>query len=106
MKYFLKLPNFLNRKMMKPVKTHTFNGRNYKIIVSPPLDGQCTIYKPERELWIMESLKTRNGLITAIHESLHAERWSEKEETIERVSKEIGNFLWRLGYRWSPDEKV
>ena len=91
-------------RKMKPVKTHTFNGRKYKIIVSPPLDGQCTTYKSERELWIMESLKTRNGLITAIHESLHAENWAAKEETVVRVSSEIGDFLWRLGYRWMPDE--
>jgi hypothetical protein len=48
----------------------------------------------------MESLKTKNGLVTAIHEALHAENWSKDEDTVDRVSKEIGTFLWRLGYRW------
>jgi len=91
---------------MKPVRTHKFNGREYKIIVTPPLDGTCTQYKPEMELWIFESLKLRNGLITAIHEGLHACNWTAKEETVDRVSKDIGKFLWRLGYRidWGDDE--
>ena len=86
--------------MKKTVRTHTFNGRVYKIIVYPPIDGQCTQYKPEHELWIMAPLKTKNGLITAIHEALHAENWTAKEETVDRGSKEIGAFWWRLGYRW------
>ena len=84
------------------VRSHTFHKRKYKIIISPPVDGQCTTYKPERELWIMESLKTKNGLVTALHEALHAERWSESEEVVDRVSREIGDFLWRLDYRHSP----
>ena len=88
---------------MRPVRTHTFNGRKYKIIVSPPIDGLCTTYKPERELWIMESLRTKNGLVTALHESLHAEKWTADEDTVKRVSNEIGDFLWRMGYRWKPE---
>jgi hypothetical protein len=89
---------------MKPVKTHTFNGRRYKIVVKPPLDGLCSQYKNERELIIMESLRTKNGLITALHEGLHAENWAAKEEVVDRVSKELGTFLWRLGFRWAPDK--
>ena len=68
-------------------------------LVEEGLDGDCTTYTPERELNIYADLNTRNGLITALHEALHASRWSEKEETIDRVSKDIGRFLWRLGYR-------
>ena len=88
---------------MRKVRTHTFNGRKYNIIIHPPIDGMCTQYKPERELWIMESLRTKNGLVTALHEALHAERWTADEATVDRVSKEIGDFLWRLGYRWKPN---
>jgi hypothetical protein len=88
---------------MKPVLTHTFNGRKYKITIRPPLDGMCSQYNNERELIIMESLRTKNGLITAIHESLHAENWIAKEDTVDRVSREIGTFLWRIGYRWRPE---
>ena len=82
------------------VRTHKFNGRRYKIYVHPPVDGQCTTYKVERELWIMAHPRTKNGLVTALHESLHAENWAASEEVVDRVSREIGDFLWRLGYRW------
>ena len=85
---------------MRKIKTHTFNGRRYKIdIRDSPLDGACDQYNTERFLFICADLDSRNGLITAIHEALHAESWVKDEETIDRVSKEIGTFLWRLGYR-------
>ena len=85
------------------VRTHTFNGRKHKIdICEEPLDGYCDQYKicnKQRTLCIWTDLKKRNGLITAIHEALHAESWVKDEDTVDRVSKEIGTFLWRLGYR-------
>lgn len=80
------------------VKTHTFNGRKYKIDVDI-LDGQCDQYNTTNTLQILTSLSTRKGLITVIHEALHAECWTASEETVERVSREVGSFLWRLGYR-------
>lgn len=84
---------------MKHVRTHTFNGRKYKIEIGP-LDGCCDQYKcNERYIQIFADLKTKDGLITAIHESLHAENWAASEEVVERVSSEIGSFLWRLGWR-------
>jgi hypothetical protein len=54
-------------------------------------------------LQILVPLKTRKGLITALHETLHAEDWVKSEKVVDRVSKEIGNFLWRLGYRHKHD---
>jgi len=81
------------------IKTHVFNGRKYKITVSDSIDGLCDTYKKERELCIYVPLNSKNGLITAIHEALHAESWNTKEKMVDRVSKEIGTFLWRLGYR-------
>ncbi|HDY69123.1 MAG TPA: hypothetical protein ENH85_15210 [Candidatus Scalindua sp.] len=84
--------------MGRPVRTHTFNGRLYKIFVGA-LDGMCDTFKRERELVILADLDTRKGLITAVHESLHAENWAKKEADVERVGQEIGSFLWRLGYR-------
>jgi len=85
--------------MGRKVKTAQFNGRRYNISVVPAPDGDCSQYKPERELNIYADLRTRNGLITTLHESLHASRWSETEEVVDRVSKDIGRLLWRLGYR-------
>ena len=89
---------------MKSVKTHTFHKRKYKIGVGPPLDGMCSQYKSERELNIMVSLRTRNGLITAVHEAMHALNWRAAETQIDQDSKELGIFLWRLGFRWVPEK--
>lgn len=84
---------------MRPVKTHIFNGRKYKIKIRQ-LDGECDTYSlNERYLCVYADMNTRNGLISTIHESLHAENWAETEGVVDRVSREIGSFLWRLGYR-------
>ena len=84
---------------MKPIKTHTFNRRKYLITVSPKLDGMCDTFKKEREIVLMAPLKTRAGLITAVHEAMHALDWKASEGRIDKDSKELGGFLWRLGYR-------
>jgi len=84
---------------MEPVKTHTFNGRKYLITVSPLLDGVCDTYKKEREIIIMAPLETKAGLITVVHEAMHALAWKTSENKIDKDSKELGTFLWRLGYR-------
>jgi hypothetical protein len=78
------------------MKTHSFNGRRYEIDTTP-LAGLCN--KKSTSIRIFEDLNTRKGLITAIHETLHAEAWNTSEKVIDRVSTEIGDFLWRLGYR-------
>ena len=84
------------------MKTHTFNGRRYKVFIDPDLDGWCEQFKCNiHEIHLLRDTKTRAGLITAIHEALHAENWSKEEKDIDRVSREIGTFLWRLGYRKS-----
>lgn len=89
---------------MKPVRTHTFNGRRYKIYVRPAPDGFCDKSPKHLELYIFCSLKTKDGLITAIHEALHAENHYAQEDAVDRTSKEVGNFLWRLGFRWKPPD--
>ena len=80
------------------VKTHSFNGRRYKITVYS-FNGMCDTYNKEREIVILADLQTRNGLVTAIHEALHASSWTASENNVDRTSTEIGRFLWRLGYR-------
>ncbi len=84
---------------MKKVHTHTFNGRSYKIDFGD-FEGLCDMYKcNERYIRVLPDLNTRKGLITAIHETLHAESWTASEDVVDRVSNEIGSFLWRLGWR-------
>jgi len=86
---------------VRPVKTHIFNGRKYYIDIDK-LDGWCDQFKlNKRFIHVLADVKTKNGLISIIHEALHAEDWAATEEVVDRVSKEIGGFLWRLGYRKS-----
>ena len=96
--------------MTKPVNTHSFNGVSYKIRVDVPIDGWCDKpKKPQKSeylaIWLPNGLPfgdergAKNGLITLIHECLHAEHWKSREKTVDRVSTEIGSLLWRLGYR-------
>ena len=80
------------------MNTHTFNGRKYQITVDR-LDGMCDTYKKERELVILADLNTRSGLETAIHEALHALKWSACEDTVTTSAHDLARFLWRLGYR-------
>ena len=89
---------------MRPLRTHSFNGKNFKIIVGP-VDGLCIQSDKKEnsyEIFIMYPLSEKNGLITAIHEALHASDYGMSEEKVDRMSTEIGNFLWRMGYRWRP----
>jgi len=82
------------------VKSHTFNGRKYQIELEQSLDGVCDQYKcNERYISVFAKHHSQNELITIIHECLHAENWTKKEEPIDRISTEIGSLLWRLGYR-------
>lgn len=82
---------------MTPVKTHTFDGRKYHIIVDD-LDGNCDT---DTKLWLIieRDLRERVGLETVIHESLHACAWSASEKKVSQTAKDIARFLWRLGFR-------
>lgn len=84
--------------MTPPVKTHTFNGRKYHVRIGET-DGMCNTFKPERELHVLCDPSTHKGLITTIHESLHACNWAKKEAVVDQVSADVGRLLWRLGWR-------
>ena len=85
---------------MKKVRTHTFNGRRYEIDMPGRIDGTTEQYRLDKRIMLIATEPhTRNELETIIHECLHAENWAATEEVVTRVANEIGNFLWRLGYR-------
>lgn len=83
----------------KKVKTHTFDGVRYEILIGN-FDGAADTHGTY-SLLINGDTNTQKGLITLIHEAMHAGNWDKHEETIERSSKEIGRLLWRLGWRQS-----
>lgn len=82
---------------MKLIKTHTFNGRKYRIILDN-LDGNCDT---DNDYWLIveRDLSKLVGFETVIHESLHACDWRMKEDKVNIIAKDIARFLWRLGYR-------
>jgi len=96
---------------MANVRTHTFNNVKYYIMVDDPYLGWCD--KPGRRppkigypaIRIPEGLKAggskeaKLGLITLLHECIHAEHWALTETRTDQIASEIGNLLWRLGYR-------
>ncbi|KKN09120.1 hypothetical protein LCGC14_1049790 [marine sediment metagenome] len=87
--------------LLKQVKTATFSGVKY-VVDTEPIDGCCSPPKlSDREpiLRVCRPLNTQTGLITLIHEALHACGYRSHETTVDRISKDVGRFLWRLGYR-------
>ena len=89
------------------VRTHTFNGKKYKIEIFPDgLDGVADTKEKLPSMVIARDPNTKNGLITIIHEAMHCGNWDKHEETIDRTSKEIGTLLWRLGYRQKSKNKT
>lgn len=81
----------------KKVRTHTFDNLKYNILIGH-FDGLADVDN-KYSLVVNGDLDTQKGLITLIHEAMHAGNWDKHEETVDRCSKEIGRLLWRLGYR-------
>lgn len=82
------------------VKTHVFNGRRYEIDMPGRIHGSTEQYRLNKRIMLIAvDLGTKDELETCIHESLHAENWAKAEKVVERVGREIADFLWRLGYR-------
>ena len=91
---------------MKEVQIHTFCGKRFHIHLGE-LHGLCICCEEEeheRELFLMEDLATREGLITAIHEAMHACDFNRQEITVNQEALDIGNFLWRLGFRQCEED--
>ncbi len=82
---------------MRKVKTHTFNGLKYHIVIDD-LDGNCDT---DNKYWLIaeRDISKLVGLETLIHEALHACAWRVSEKNVTVTAKDIARFLWRLGYR-------
>lgn len=86
------------------IKTHTFNGVKYDIDIGT-CEGYCDEPNPKRPSLAILSDKpdSKHFLYLAVHEGMHACNWSKSEADVEQASKDLHNFLWRLGYRKVKD---
>jgi hypothetical protein len=92
----------------RKVRTHRFNGVKYRIDVEPFL-AMCEEPHPKPDeppairlplgLPYEEDVGAKEGLQFLLHECFHAENWRTHEPTVDRISIEVGDLLWRLGYR-------
>jgi hypothetical protein len=90
------------------MKTHSFNGRKYKVEPCKKLYGWCSCKGKlsENRIEIVDG-KTLAALDTAIHEAMHACGIPIKYIDDSKVVKgklnsktmDIARFLWRLGWR-------
>ena len=91
---------------MNRVRTHKFNKIKFQIDVEEPYIGMCDSPESERPTITLprglphgNSKGAKQGLITLIHEVLHAESWNLPEEKVDRIATDMGSLLWRLNYR-------
>jgi len=90
---------------MKPVKTATFRGTKYEIELDGPIDGRCegTHDTKNPKLSIYVDLDSKVGLITVIHEALHACCFAKTEKIVTETAEDIARFLRRLGYKYGSN---
>ncbi len=85
------------------VKTHTFNGKKYKIKWKKPRGCEGLCDSPDnpasnRAITIRPDLSAKeiSGLI--LHEGLHAGCFYLDEETVTQVSDDLNELLWKCGF--------
>jgi len=86
------------------IRTHSFAGRRYRVEVEERVLGYAEVPgkkgRPERlEIYVDPDLPPKRHLEIAIHEALHALIPGASEDAVLIAGKELGRWLWRLGYR-------
>ena len=88
---------------MKTPKTLTIRGRRWRVVDSEkykgPEFGYCTNPALDREIAIPVHGDEREDLIIIAHEVIHATDYGLSEKTAEALSAEVGDALWKLGWR-------
>lgn len=91
--------------MGKEFLEHKFNGVTYRVDLVPKF-GSCD--HPHEKTPAIDvncgvpfgsSRDAKKGMITLIHECLHASNWKLSEEAVGQMSEDIGSLLWKLGFR-------
>ena len=84
---------------IRPIKTHTFRGRRYELVLLSEVDGFVEEPGEPLSLVINDTVGPRDVLDTTIHEALHATEPRMSEKRVARIAVALSRFLWRLGYR-------
>lgn len=77
---------------------HIFNGVPYKVVADRDMLG-LTLTGLRNSVILWTDLRKKLGLQIALHEGLHAEFPALPEHVVEIAGREIGEYLWKLGYR-------
>jgi len=89
------------------VRTHNFSTGKFDILVED-IDGLCCDSdnppeEPEKSITISPKLKGRYRMEVIMHECLHAEypsiKENSEEEWVDIAALNISKLLWRMGYR-------
>ena len=84
------------------MKTHTIKGCKLTIIRDEVIEGYAELPDPGKEifnLYVAGNLSPRQQLLCVIHEFLHAHMETQDHEAVEPLAADLGDFLWRWGYR-------
>lgn len=95
------------RKKVKKKQKHihvNLMGKRYRIerhkYLGTTLEGDCSQpTEPNKAIRILMGLRGKDEMRVYIHEMLHACLWVLDETTIEQISTDIANALWKLKYR-------
>lgn len=98
---------------MRPIKSHTFLGKKYRIKVLAPSKvckgeafGTCDPPKRKgKSIEIASDLPDSEKLRIYIHEAIHSCNFGLSEDFVDQASSDIASFLERIGYIL-PEDKL
>jgi hypothetical protein len=77
---------------------HIFNGVAYKVVADDRMLA-LTLTDVRNSIVLWNKLNTKLGITLAVHEAMHAEFPALPEHVVEIAGRDIGEYLWKLGYR-------
>ena len=90
--------------MARTIK-HRFGTTTYTVDLEPfegitdHKDGSDPYIRLPDGLPYGNSQKAKRGLVTLLHECIHASKWYMPEQEVDNISTDIASLLWKLGYR-------
>lgn len=88
---------------MKQIKSHVFNGKRYNIQWKKPYNALGLCHPPtnspiDRNIIIAPKQNPKDISATLLHEGLHACAFYLDEETVDRISIDLNDLLWKCGF--------